>query len=67
MKVDVCGINAQRAGNDLREHGFVALAGRLRDGEQSHLAVGGEFDGYLIFGGGAAATGFKIGGDADAA
>ena len=61
------GVDAERFGDDLREDGFVPLAGRLRDREERHVAVRVELDRDLVLGRGAAAARFEIGRDADAA
>ena len=67
IKTDLRGVDTERFGHDLRKHGFVTLAGRLRDGEERHVAVRIELDGDLVLGRRAAAARFEIGRDADAA
>ena len=67
MKTDARRTYTQRCGDDLRKHGFVPLARRMRDREQGHAAALIEFHRDLILRRAAAAARFEISRDANSA
>ncbi len=65
LELDACERHVEEVGGDLREHGLVALSGRLRPADHFHLAIGldGEHDALV----GRADRRLDVIGDADAA